>query len=150
MKHRAWFAAMALAFATLAHAQQEDNVGDAAAAAERWLAEVDKGDIAASYDHMAIASKQMVTREQWAMSVKAARAPYGKVEHRRMVTAVPTHHLPNAPEGDYVVIQYNTFFDKLPDNQKAIETVIPMRDRDGFWRVSGYFVKTVPYHELKN
>jgi hypothetical protein len=149
MKHRAWFAAIALAAATLAHAQ-ENVVSSAAEAAERWLAEVDKGDIAASYDHMAIASRQMMTREQWGMSVKAARAPYGKVESRRMVAAVPTRHLPNAPDGEYVVIQYNTFFDKLPDNQKGIETVIPMRDKDGFWRVSGYFVKTVPYHELKN
>ncbi|MGZ5199058.1 MAG: DUF4019 domain-containing protein [Telluria sp.] len=148
MKHRFWFAAIALAAATLAHAQEDNNVSDASAAAERWLAEVDKGDIAASYDHIAIASKQMVTREQWSMSVKAARAPYGHMESRRMVTAVPTRHLPNAPDGEYVVIQYNTRFDKLPDDQKAIETVIPMRDKDGFWRVSGYFVKTVPYHQL--
>jgi hypothetical protein len=149
MKPRFWFAVFAMAAATFAHAQQ-DNVRDASEAAERWLAEVDKGDIAASYDHMAIASKQMVTREQWATSVKAARAPYGKVQERRQVTAVETHHLPGAPDSDYVLIQYNTWFDKLPDDQKAIETVIPMRDKDGFWRVSGYFVKTVPHHELKN
>jgi hypothetical protein len=149
MKYRVWFAAIALAAAALAHAQ-EDTVRDASEAAERWLAEVDKGDIAASYDHLAIASKQMVTREQWSMSVKAARAPYGRVESRRMAAAFPTRHLPGAPEGDYVVIQYSTFFDKLADNVKVIETVIPMRDKDGFWRVSGYFVKTVPYHELKN
>ncbi|GAB3455032.1 hypothetical protein GCM10027321_07050 [Massilia terrae] len=153
MNHRIWLAALALA-ATFAHAQdnsaQEANVGPAAAAAERFLAAVDKGDVTGSYNEMAGASRLMVTLQQWDGAMKTVRAPLGRLESRRMVTAVPTRNLPGAPEGDYVVIQYNTRFSKLPDDQMAIETVTPMLDRDGNWHVSGYYVKQVPHRELKD
>jgi hypothetical protein len=46
--------------------------------------------------------------------------------------------LPGAPDGEYVVIQYRTSFENKND---AIETVTPMKDTDGTWRVSGYYVK---------
>ena len=46
--------------------------------------------------------------------------------------------LPNAPDGEYVVIQYDTNFEH---KQGAVETVVPMLDKDGKWRVSGYFIK---------
>jgi hypothetical protein len=46
--------------------------------------------------------------------------------------------LPGAPDGEYVVIQFKTAF----ENKKfAIETVTPMLDGDGKWRVSGYFIR---------
>jgi hypothetical protein len=46
--------------------------------------------------------------------------------------------LPGAPDGEYVVIQYQTSF----ANKKAsVETVTPMREKDGRWRVSGYFIR---------
>ena len=154
MNRRIWCAAIALALTSLAHAQdnsaQEANVGPASVAAERFLALVDIGDVAGSYNEMAAASRQMVSLQQWENAMKSVRAPLGKVESRRMVTAVPTHNLPGAPEGDYVVIQYNTRLSKLPNDQIAIETVTPMRDRDGNWRVSGYYVKQVPHRELKD
>jgi hypothetical protein len=37
-----------------------------------------------------------------------------------------------------VVIQYETKFDRAPG---MIETVTPMLEKDGKWKVSGYFVK---------
>ena len=46
--------------------------------------------------------------------------------------------LPGAPDGEYVVIQYETSFEK---KKSAIETVTPMLDKDGKWRVSGYYIK---------
>jgi hypothetical protein len=46
--------------------------------------------------------------------------------------------LPGAPDGEYVVIAYETSFDK---KQAATETITPMKDADGRWRVSGYFIK---------
>lgn len=154
MKHRIWFAALAFATASFVHAQdnsaQEATVAPATVAAERFLAFVDRGDVPNSYNEMAAASRQMVSLQQWESAVKTVRSPLGTLVSRRMVTAVPTHNLPGAPEGDYVVIQYNTRFSKLPSDQIAIETVTPMLDRDGNWRVSGYYVKQVPHRELKD
>jgi hypothetical protein len=46
--------------------------------------------------------------------------------------------LPGAPDGEYVVIVYKTQFKK---KEKAYETITPMKDTDGEWRVSGYFIK---------
>ncbi len=153
MNRRIWFAAIAFAATACAHAQdsglQEANVAPAAVAAERFLALVDQGDVAASYNEMSAGSRQMVSLQQWESAMKSVRAPLGKVESRRMVTAVPTRNLPGAPAGDYVVIQYNTRLSKLPNDQIAIETVTPMLDRDGNWRVSGYYVKQVPHRDLK-
>jgi ribosomal protein S17E len=37
-----------------------------------------------------------------------------------------------------VVIQFKTSFEHNPD---AVETVTPMKDSDGQWRVSGYYIK---------
>jgi hypothetical protein len=49
-----------------------------------------------------------------------------------------TTSLPGAPDGDYVVIRFATSFEK---KKSAIETVTPMRERNGTWRVSGYYIK---------
>jgi hypothetical protein len=46
--------------------------------------------------------------------------------------------LPGAPDGEYAVIQFETSF---ANKKSAIETVTPMKDPDGKWRVSGYFIK---------
>ena len=46
--------------------------------------------------------------------------------------------LPGAPDGEYVVIQYATTFE---NKKSAIETITPMLDGDGKWRVSGYYIK---------
>jgi hypothetical protein len=46
--------------------------------------------------------------------------------------------LPGAPDGEYVVIQFETSFE---NKKSAIETVTPMIEINGGWRVSGYFIK---------
>jgi Protein of unknown function (DUF4019) len=51
-----------------------------------------------------------------------------------------TRSLPNAPAGEYVVIQYETQFEHKAN---AIETVTPLREKNGSWKVSGYFISKV-------
>lgn len=70
--------------------------------------------------------------------VEKARSPLGRLVSRKLESAKFTHELPGAPAGDYVVIQYDTNFEK---KSGATETVTPMKDKDGVWRVSGYFIK---------
>ena len=43
-----------------------------------------------------------------------------------------------ASYGEYVVIQFETSFE---NKKAAVETVTPMMDKDGIWRVSGYYIK---------
>jgi hypothetical protein len=82
--------------------------------------------------------KAAVPKEQWQSMVKAVRAPLGKVVARKLKSKQYTKTLPGAPDGEYVVIQYETTFEK---KQSAIETVTPMLDKGGKWGVAGYYIK---------
>lgn len=68
----------------------------------------------------------------------AGPAAAGQDAIAQLASAQYTENLPNAPAGKYVVIQYQTAFEKM---SSATETIVPMLDKDGHWRVSGYYVK---------
>jgi uncharacterized protein DUF4019 len=107
-------------------------------AAESWLALVDAGKYSQSWNDAASFFKERVTAEQWESAVKSVRAPLGKLESRRLKQAQYTQTMPGAPDGEYVILQFETSFEK---KKAAIETVTPMKDKDGLWRVSGYYIK---------
>jgi hypothetical protein len=115
-----------------------DREEQAVKAAEAWLALVDAGDYGASWDDAAQMFKRAVSKEQWETMVQAVRPPLGQVESRTVKSAVFAATLPGAPDGEYVVIQLETSF---ANKKAAIETVTPMKDPDGEWRVSGYYVR---------
>jgi hypothetical protein len=106
--------------------------------ANTWLALVDAGDYATSWDEAAQLFKNAVSKEQWAGTLKANRAPLGKVKSRQLKSAKYQTSLPGAPDGQYVVIQYESSFEH---KMSAVETVTPMMDKDSHWRVSGYFIR---------
>jgi len=116
----------------------ESKEDAAQAAAESWLALVDGGEYQASWEGAAALFKHAVTAEQWKQAVGAVRGPLGEVVSRKVESRKYAHELPGAPDGEYVVIQFETRFEK---KASAVETVTPMLDPDGTWRVSGYFVK---------
>ena len=106
--------------------------------ATKWLGLVDAGNYAASWDEAAQLFKNAVSKQEWTEKVKAVRAPLGKVISRKLKSATLKTTLPGAPDGQYVVIQYDTSFEH---KKSAVETVTPMMDQDGRWRVSGYFIR---------
>ncbi|NIO03296.1 MAG: DUF4019 domain-containing protein [Proteobacteria bacterium] len=119
------------------HAGQTPE-GLAIAASEVWLSLVDEGRYTASWNEAAQLFKRAITEEQWEATLNAFRSPLGKVLSRRVISKQYTHTLPGAPDGEYAVIQYETSF----ENKKlAIETLTPMLDEDGKWRISGYYLK---------
>ena len=60
------------------------------------------------------------------------------MQTRKIKSTTYTKTLPGAPDGEYVVLRYDTSFE---NKNSAVETVTPMLDKDGKWRVSGYFIK---------
>ena len=63
----------------------------------------------------------------------------GEFQLRMGLTAnVYKTSVPGAPDGEYVVIQFQTIFEH---KASAIETVTPSKEKDGAWRVSGYYIK---------
>lgn len=107
-------------------------------AADSWLALVDSGKYANSWDESAQAFKAAVTKDQWQTALKTTRDPLGKLLSRKVKSATYTKTLPGAPEGEYVVIQYESSFEQ---KSSVVETVTPMLDKDGKWRVSGYYIR---------
>lgn len=128
---------VAAAFAGLARAA--DKPEDLAqTAAESWLKLTDAGDAALSWDQAAKLFKGAVTRGQWAQALAGVRPPLGKVISRKVTSRQYSEKVPGAPDGKYVTIQYETVFEK---KASAVETITPMLDPDGVWRVSGYFIR---------
>lgn len=117
---------------------QDKNTQDAEKAAQTWLQFVDKGNYAASYDEASSFFKSAVTKEEWEKALSISRGSFGKLLSRKLKSAEFKTSLPGAPDGKYVVIQYEASFD---NKKEAVETVTPMLDKDGKWRNSGYFIR---------
>jgi hypothetical protein len=99
---------------------------------------VDAEKYSASWQDAAVYFKKAVSEDQWTQSMTAFRRPLGKVLSRTLASKNYAKTLPGAPDGEYVVIQYQTSFER---KAASIETVTPMLDTDGEWRVSGYYIK---------
>jgi hypothetical protein len=137
MKTKPIFAMLFLSLCTLAVAQENEKKA-ADAAAQSWLALVDKGDFGASWESAATPFKSALSRTDWEKSLSGSRGQFGKLLSRKLKEATYATSLPGAPDGKYVVIQYETSFQ---NKKSAIETVTPMVDKDGQWRVSGYYIR---------
>jgi Protein of unknown function (DUF4019) len=107
-------------------------------AARAWLATIDQGKYDQGWNDAAPLLKNAVSRDGFAGSLKAVRAPLGEVVWRKVESETYATSLPGAPDGEYVVIRFQTRF---KNKESAIETITPMRDKDGAWRVSGYYIK---------
>ncbi len=123
---------------TAAAPDNKANVAAATEAAQKWLKLVDDGKYAESWDETASAFKAQVTKQQWKDAMDQVRVPLGKAGERKLKSATCMTKLPGMPEGEYVVIQFDANFASL---SPAVETITPMKDKDGKWRVSGYFIK---------
>ena len=128
---------LALCFANSA-AADADKEAAAVAAAKTWLTLLDHGKYGESWEAAATYFKNAITKEYWQQTLTAVRKPLGRLVSRQVRSKTYTQSLPGAPDGEYVVIQFNTSFG---NKKSAIETVTPMLDIDGNWRVSGYFIK---------
>jgi hypothetical protein len=116
---------------------QEKSKQAAEKSAQQWLALVDAGKYGESWEQAAEFFKSAVTKDAWQQQVSSARSQTGKFKSRSLKSAEYTEILPNAPAGKYVVVQYDSSF----DSGQWIETAVLMEQKDGSWKISGYFVK---------
>ena len=140
-KRICWMIALTLFLALSSPAllkADEASEGKALEAAEKWLTLVDKGEYGKSWATAAGYFKGAVAENQWEQAITAVRGPLGKVISRKVKSRQYATTLPGAPDGEYVVIQFETSFEK---KKSALETITPMKEKDGTWRVSGYFIK---------
>ena len=123
------------ALATLSAQEKPEQV--AQKQAEQWLALIDAGQYDQSWEQAAEIFKSAVTKDTWKQQVSAVRGQTGKLKSRALKSTEYKENLPNAPVGKYVVVEFDSVFEVGP----AVETAVPMQEKDGSWKVSGYFVK---------
>jgi Protein of unknown function (DUF4019) len=127
------FMPVSAAFAQNASAKQE-----AQKSGLQWLGTIDGGNYATSYDDAAAMFKAAVTQKQWVHSLDGVRASLGNVASRQLLNATYATSLPGAPDGEYVVMQFNSSFQ---NKREAVETLTMVLEKDGQWRSTGYFIK---------
>ena len=70
--------------------------------------------------------------------MKTFREPLGALAWRNLRSAQRLTELPGAPDGQYVVMQFDSSF---ANKKTAIETVTFVLEADGQWKSTGYFIK---------
>jgi hypothetical protein len=116
----------------------ETKETEAINASKAWLEIIDNGNYALSWKQASEYFRNALGSEQWEQMLSTVRKPLGKIVKRTVKSKQYSKTLPGLPDGEYVMIQYETEFEH---KKSAIETVTPMLEKDGKWRVSGYFIK---------
>jgi Protein of unknown function (DUF4019) len=57
---------------------------------------------------------------------------------RQLKQVQHTQTMPGAPDGDYVIMQFDTRF---ANKQAAVETVTFLQEKKGEWKAAGYYIK---------
>ena len=74
----------------------------------------------------------------WVESLNGVRKPLGKLGSRKLKSARHISSVPGAPDGNYVVMQFDTSFE---NKQAAVETVTFLQEKNGKWKAAGYYIK---------
>jgi hypothetical protein len=119
-------------------AQNASKEKAAVASAEKWLGLIDNGEYAASWKDAGTFFRNNVTEQKWEHAMQGMRKPLGSLVSRKLKTDAYKTSLPGAPDGEYVVMQFDTSF---ANKKSAVETVTMVLDKDGQWRAVGYFIR---------
>ena len=119
-------------------AQNASKEKAAVASAEKWLGLVDQGEYAESWKDAATFFRNNVTEEKWEHAMLGIRKPLGKLVSRKLKTSAYETSLPGAPDGEYVVMRFDSSF---ADKKSAVETVTTVLSKDGKWKAVGYFIR---------
>lgn len=110
----------------------------AVAAATKWLATIDAGNYSECWKQASAIFQGGVTEAAWENSMNTFRKPLGGLISRKLTSAQQLSELPGAPDGQYVLMQFNSSF---VGKKSAVETLTFMLEKDGQWRSAGYFIK---------
>jgi Protein of unknown function (DUF4019) len=124
------------ALRTVAAQPAPDVGGERAASA--WLKLVDDGEYAQSWQDSSSYFRSRVTESDWVSTIASLRQALGGLASRELASTGMATSLPGGPDGHYVVILYDTSF---TGKRSATETVIMMLDKDGQYRLAGYFIR---------
>lgn len=106
--------------------------------ASKWLSLVDNQHYGESWDSAGVLLRSQISKGEWTAAVSTVRAKVGNLESRSLTTTTSMKSLPNVPDGEYVVIQYQTIF----SGKQSTETLTLSKGKTG-WVVIGYFINSL-------
>ncbi|MCH8538402.1 MAG: DUF4019 domain-containing protein [Alkalimonas sp.] len=106
-------------------------------AAKAWLSMVDSGEYAESWQQADAFFKSQLPQANWDAALKEVRTPLGAVVSRTELGSKEYSALPGVPDGQYLVIQFQTDF----QNKKSSTETLTLSKSSGEWLPIGYFIK---------
>lgn len=110
---------------------------EAATISQQWLALVDGRDYSASWKEASPLFQKRIPQDKWVGAMTTAREPLGAMSTRKVANTTGAKSLPGLPDGDYIIIQFETSF---ANKANAVETVTLIGGPAGH-KVGGYFIK---------
>ena len=133
----AWLSALSLAGLGRPVGTRADWEREASSVARSWLRLVDDGRHPASWAAAAPLLREEVGLREWDAALRSVRAPLGRCLWRKVRSRAAVEGPPGALRGPYVVIQFDSVFER---RSRAAETITPVLGADGRWRVAAYFI----------
>ena len=113
---------------------------DGRGAAMKWLALLDEGQYAASWDGAAKSFQDRITKSDWIAGMKKLHEQYGKVVSRKFKDSTFDVNPPGLPSGEHETLRFTI---KLERRGRVDEVVSLIMQKNGGWRVSGYYLTPV-------
>jgi len=108
-----------------------------AAKVEVWLALLDQGDYAKSWETAADSFRKEVTKNDWVANASGVRKPLGDLVYRKVSSTNQTKNPPNLPKGTYFVAEFDSAFAGM---EAASETAIFRLEPNGQWKAAAYLI----------
>jgi hypothetical protein len=106
-------------------------------AAKEWLKIVDTGEYVESWQKSDAFLKSQLTQTESSAALTGVRTPLGQVRSRSELGAKEYSSLPGVPDGEYLVIQFQTEF----QNKTSATETLTLSKSSGDWLPVGYFIK---------
>lgn len=106
-------------------------------AAQDYVQLLDQGRYADSWTKGAKIFQNTITQTEWKTALNLARSRLGRVTARTLKDQKPAWNPAGLPPGPYMVVEYNTSFEKAPGSGELLTL---MRENDGKWKVLTYQV----------
>jgi serine/threonine protein kinase len=116
-----------------------------------WLAIVDSGKYAESWELAADSFQRTINKEEWVARLEKVRRPLGKVISRKLRSITYSYSrkmrsLKDAAVGTRLETKFNTSFDGL---LAAVETSTCSKQPDGSWRITGYHIRPAGWRKYQ-
>jgi len=106
-------------------------------AAKEWLKIVDAGEYVESWQKSDAFLKSQLTQTESSAALTGVRTPLGQVRSRSELGAKEYSSLPGVPDGEYLVIQFQTEF----QNKTSATETLTLSKSSGDWLPVGYFIR---------